>query len=54
MSKANNREVEAAGSEGLPGEQRTSLFLMLVVFSLEGLSTFSPIDLSGVSQSAAV
>lgn len=54
MSKANNREVEAAGSEGLPGEQRTNLFLMLVVFSLEGLSTFSPIDLSGVSQSAAV
>lgn len=54
MSKANNREVEAAGSEGLPGEQRTNLFLMLVVFSLEGLSTCSPIDLSGVSQSAAV
>lgn len=54
MSKANNREVEAAGSGGLPGEQRTNLFLMLVVFSLEGLSTCSPIDLSGVSQSAAV
>lgn len=54
MSKANNREVEAAGSEGLPGGQGTNLFLMLVVFSLEELSTFSPIDLSGVSQSAPV